>query len=374
MNIKAGFDHFKSNFKSDLIAGFSVSLIALPLCLGIALASGLPPIAGVFTAIIGGVLASRISGSFVTISGPAAGLIVITLAAVESLGGGDPIAGYAYALAAIVVAGILVVLMGMLKVGKLGDFFPHAAVHGMLAAIGIIIVIKQLFVALGVESPKGELIEVVQELPHAFTHLNPEITEIAVVSFVILVIHPMINNKWIKMIPAPMWVLIATIPLSHAFDLFHEHHYHFAGTDFIVGPKYLVNLPENIADGIVFPDFGQLRTGAFWISVVSNALVSAIESLLSAKAVDTLDPMKRKSNLDRDLMAMGGGSALAGLIGGLPMISEIVRSSANINAGARSQWANFFHGIFLLIFLLLLKPLIEQIPMAALAAMLVYTG
>ncbi|HHG84336.1 MAG TPA: SulP family inorganic anion transporter, partial [Bacteroidetes bacterium] len=286
---------FKNTFKQDLLAGFSVSLIALPLCLGIALASGVPPIAGLFTAIIGGIFASRVAGSFVTISGPAAGLIVITLGAVEGLGQGDPVAGYAYALAAIVVAGLIIVAMGLLKVGKLGDFFPSAAVHGMLAAIGVIIIVKQLFVALGVKSPKGELIEVIQEIPHAFAHLNPEIAVIAVISLVILVVHPMIKNKWINMIPAPMWVLIATIPLSHAFDLFHEHHYHFAGNDFIIGPKYLVTLPDNVLDGVVFPDFGKLMAGAFWLSVISIALVSAIESLLSAKAVDTLDPLKRKS-------------------------------------------------------------------------------
>ena len=371
---KTGFAGLAQNWKQDLISGLSVSLIALPLCLGISLASGVPPIAGIFTAIIGGILASRISGSFVTISGPAAGLIVITLSAVESLGGGDHVVGYPFALAAIVVAGLFVVLFGLLKVGKLGDFFPSAAVHGMLAAIGIIIIIKQAYVAIGVQAPKGELLEVAMHLPIAFASLNPEILVIAAISLAILIVYPMIDNKYIKLIPAPMWVLLATIPLSFAFDLFDEHHYHFAGADYVIGPKYLVNLPSNLGDAIVFPDFGKIATGTFWIAVISFALVSGLESLLSAKAVDTLDPFKRKSNLNRDLMAMGGGSAMAAAIGGLPMISEIVRSSANINNGGKTQWANFFHGVFLLVFILFLKPIIMMIPLSALAAMLIFTG
>lgn len=371
---KRGLAGLKNNWKADLISGFTVSLIALPLCLGISLASGVPPIAGIFTAIIGGMLASRVAGSNVTISGPAAGLIATTLAAVETLGGDDHAVGYPYALAAILIAGLLVVVMGIFKVGKLGDFFPSAAVHGMLAAIGIIIMVKQSYVALGVQAPKGEFLEVLAHLPIAFASLNPEIVVIASLSLLILIVYPMIDNKWIKLIPAPMWVLMATIPLSFAFDLFHEHHYHFAGNDYEIGHKFLVNLPSNLADAVVFPDFGKLDTGVFWVAVMSFALISGLESLLSAKAVDTLDPWKRKSNLNRDLFAMGAGSSIAAAIGGLPMISEIVRSSANVSNGGRTQWANFFHGLFLLIFLLLLKPLIMMIPLSALAAMLIFTG
>lgn len=371
---RKGLAGLKANWKHDLLAGFTVSLIALPLCLGIALASGVPPMAGIITAIVGGILASRISGSFVTISGPAAGLIVITLTAVETLGAGDHAVGYPQALAAILLAGLLVVVFGLLKVGKLGDFFPSAAVHGMLAAIGVIIMIKQTFIALGAPAAKGELYEIALELPAAFANLNPEVFVIACISLAILIIYPMIDNKWIKRIPAPMWVLLATIPLSFAFDLFDEHHYHFAGADYIVGPKYLVNLPANLSDAIVLPDFSRIGSGVFWMAVTTFALVSGLESLLSAKAVDTLDPFKRKSNLNKDLIAMGGGSALAAAIGGLPMISEIVRSSANISNGGRTQWSNFFHGTFLLVFMLLLKPVIMMIPLSALATMLIFTG
>lgn len=172
---KTGFAGFKAHFKQDFISGFSVSLIALPLCLGIAIASGFPPLAGLITAIVGGIFASRLAGSFVTISGPAAGLIVISLAAIESLGGAgaaNNFAGYPHALGAIVIAGALVALFGLLKFGKIGDFFPSAAVHGMLAAIGVIIIIKQIFPALGVASPKGEIIEAMLEIPHAFADEN----------------------------------------------------------------------------------------------------------------------------------------------------------------------------------------------------------
>lgn len=369
-----GLAGLKAHWKDDLLSGFMVSLIALPLCLGIALASGVPPMAGLLAAIVGGMIMSRITGSYVTISGPAAGLIVVTLSAVESMGGGDPLVGYKFALAAIVVAGLIQVGFGLLKVGKLGDFFPSAAVHGMLAAIGVIIIIKQFFVALGTKAEGHELFEVIGEIPHALLNMNPEIALIAMVSLFILVGHSKVKFKPIKMIPAPMWVIVVSIPMAHFFDLFHEHHYNLVGNDYVIGPKYLVHLPESIMDGIVFPDFGMMGTGAFWIAVLSISLVSSIESLLSASAVDTLDPYKRKSDLNRDMASMGGGSALSGLIGGLPMISEIVRSSANISNGGKTQWANFFHGGFLLLFLLFGKPIIEQIPLAALAAMLIHVG
>jgi len=369
-----GLAGLKAHWKDDVLSGFMVSLIALPLCLGIALASGVPPMAGLTAAIVGGLLMSRITGSYVTISGPAAGLIVVTLGAVESMGGGDPLTGYKYALAAIVVAGVIQTIFGMLKVGKLGDFFPSAAVHGMLAAIGIIIMVKQLFVALGTKAEGHELFEVIAEIPQAVVNMNPEIALIAMVSLFILVGHSKVKFKPIKMIPAPMWVVVVAIPMSHLFDLFHEHHYRLVGIDYVLGPKYLVHLPENVMDGIVFPNFGMIGSGVFWVAVVSIALVSSIESLLSASAVDTLDPYKRKSNLNRDMSAMGGGSAISGLLGGLPMISEIVRSSANVINGAKTQWANFFHGGFLLLFLLFGKPIIEQIPLAALAAMLIHVG
>ncbi|MEL6562029.1 MAG: SulP family inorganic anion transporter [Bacteroidota bacterium] len=372
---KNGITSLKKYWKDDLTSGFMVSLIALPLCLGIAVASGVPPMAGLISAIIGGLLMSRVTGSYVTISGPAAGLIVVNLAAVESLGQGDMLAGYKYALAAFFIAGLIQMILGFLKVGKFGDFFPSAAVHGMLAAIGIIIIVKQLFVALDYTPESGHgILGAIIQIPEAIVNMNPEIAFIALVSIFILVIHPYITFKPVKMIPAPMWVIICSIPFSHIFDLFHEHNYKLIGHVYQLGPKNLVHLPENVMQGIVLPDFGMTFTGSFWLAVLSISLVASLESLLSAKAVDTLDPFHRKSNLNRDVSAMGAGSTLSGLLGGLPMISEIVRSSANIGNGGKTQWANFFHGGFLLLFLLFGKPIIEQIPLAALAAMLIHVG
>jgi MFS superfamily sulfate permease-like transporter len=361
---KSGFAGFKAHFKQDFISGFSVSLIALPLCLGIAIASGFPPLAGLITAIVGGIFASRLAGSFVTISGPAAGLIVISLAAIESLGGAgaaNNFAGYPHALGAIVIAGALVALFGLLKFGKIGDFFPSAAVHGMLAAIGVIIIIKQIFPALGVASPKAEIIEAMLEIPHAFADENFYATFITLITLAILILHPMLKFRIIRLIPAPMWVLVIIVPIAQYF-----------GTEHLI----FVDLPDHLfgADGIKFPSFEKIGLGAFWIAVAGFTLVSAIESLLSAAAVDSLDPYKRSSNLDKDLIAMGAGSSLAASIGGLPMISEIVRSSANINNGGKTQWANFYHGVLLLIYVLVLAFALELIPTAALAAMLVFTG
>jgi len=375
---KTGLAGFTAHFKDDIISGLSVSLIALPLCMGIAMASNVPVMAGFAAAIVGGILASRFGGTFVTISGPAAGLIVVTLGAVESLGGGDPDAGYRYALAAIVIGGVIMALFGLLKFGKLGDFFPSAAVHGMLAAIGIIILVKQLYVAIGAEVHSGEIIDMIINLPDAFQHLNYKIFKIGLISILILIVYPMVDNKFVKAIPAPMWAILLTLPWDELFHIYHgkeiliDHQMHLEGG----GIHALFHLPAHIfgEGALQFPDFSKIGEAAFWVAVISFALVSAIESLLSAKAVDSLDPYKRKANLDKDLFAMGGGSAIAGAVGGLPIISEIVRSSANVNNGAKTAWANFWHGFFLLVFVLFGMEIIHLIPVSALAAMLVYTG
>lgn len=350
--------------KSDIISGFSVSLIALPLCLGIALASGVPPLAGLITAIVGGIFGSRISGSFVTISGPAAGLIVVILGGVESMGGAGAeygFAGYSHTLGAIVIAGLIMALFGLLKIGKFGDFFPSAAVHGMLAAIGVIIFVKQFYPAIGVIPEKGSILSSAARIPQAILNTNLYTAAISVVTLLLLIVHPLIKFSWIKAVPAPMWVMVITISMAQFFP---------------ADQVALVTMPEHLLGegGIAFPSFSMIGEGVFWSATISIALVAAIESLLSAKAVDEIDPLKRKSNLNKDLFAMGSSSSIAALVGGLPMISEIVRSSANINNGGKTQWANFFHGIFLLIFLLLASPIINLIPLSALAAMLVFTG
>ncbi|MEI8237654.1 MAG: SulP family inorganic anion transporter [Methylococcaceae bacterium] len=379
-----GLAGLKAHWRNDLLSGVLVFLIALPLCLGISMASGFPPSAGIITAIIGGVLVSRCNGSFITINGPAAGLIVVVYDAVQGLGEGDAMAGYRYALAAIVVASVIQILLGVFKAGRLSSFFPASVVHGMLAAIGIIIMAKQIHVVLGVTPEKGSLISTIVQIPHSFANLNLEIAIIGFSGLVILIIWSLIQDKTLKMIPAPLIVVLMGMFFSHYFDLEHQHIYllhpnhpymqpeHLDSDE--VGPKFLVAISENFTSSFYFPDFGKFFTLEFWEAVVAIALVGSLESLLSAMAVDKLDPYKRHSNLNKDLTAVGVGNLVAGSIGGLPMIAEIVRSSANVNNGAKTQWANFFHGTFLLVFVVFFPHLIHSIPLAALASLLVFTG
>jgi len=378
---KTGLAGLKENWRSDLLSGFLVFLIALPLCLGISMASGFPPSAGIITAIIGGVLVSRISGSYVTINGPAAGLIVVVYDAVQSLGDGDAMAGYRYTLAAIVIASVIQILMGVFKAGRLSSFFPTSVVHGMLAAIGIIIMTKQIHVVLGVTPDKGSLFATMAQIPHSLMNMNHEIAIIGFSGLAILIAWSLIKNKTLKMIPAPLVVVLVGIGFARYFDLEHEHLYLFLpDAHFLphheetIGPKFLVAISDNFMSSFYFPDFSKIATLEFWEAVVAIGLVGSLESLLSAMAVDKLDPYKRHSNLNKDLTAVGFGNLLAGCVGGLPMIAEIVRSSANVNNGAKTSWANFFHGSLLLLFVVLFPRLIHSIPLAALASLLVFTG
>lgn len=339
------------------------------------MASGFPPVAGLFTAIIGGLVVSFFGGSQLTIKGPAAGLIVIALGAVEELGKGDALLGYKLALAAIVAAGVLQIVFGLLKSGILSDFFPSAAVHGMLAAIGVIIAAKQMHTLVGVKPEGKETLELLLEIPRSFGLMNPEIFIIGAVSLLILFLFPLIKHPLAKKIPAPLLVILVAIPLGHLFDLEHEHKYLFLDNHvYTIGPRFLVTLPDNLLAAVTFPDFSQVFSATSIKYIIMFALVGSLESLLSTKAIDSLDPWKRKANMNRDLLGVGVGNTLAGMIGGLPMISEIVRSSANINYGGKSWWSNFFHGLLLLVFVVFFPMLIHQIPLAALAAMLIFTG
>jgi MFS superfamily sulfate permease-like transporter len=381
---KTGLAGLKENWRSDLLSGFLVFLIALPLCLGISMASGFPPSAGIITAIIGGVLVSRINGSFITINGPAAGLIVVVYDAVQGLGEGDAMAGYRYTLAAIVIASVIQILMGVLKAGRLSSFFPTSVVHGMLAAIGIIIMAKQIHVMLGVTPDKGSLFSTIAQIPESFANLNLEIAVIGFTGLAILIIWALIEDKHpLKMIPAPLIVVLIGIGLGRYFQLDHQHIYlllpdssylHSHADSVEVGPKFLVAISDNFMSSFYFPDFSKFATLEFWEAVVAISLVGSLESLLSAMAVDKLDPYKRHSDLNKDLTAVGVGNLIAGCVGGLPMIAEIVRSSANVNNGAKTSWANFFHGALLLLFVVLFPRLIHSIPLAALASLLVFTG
>ncbi len=373
------FSEFPKNWKADLVSGFLVFLIALPLCLGISLACGYPAIAGIFTAIIGGMLATFFSNSELTIKGPAAGLIVVAIGCVTEFGftgGKDPAIDYqAYrlALGVGVVAGIIQILFGVFRAGILGEFFPASAVHGLLAAIGIIIMAKQFPIALGV-SPHGKPLELIAKIPQFMMDMNPLVGFIGILSLIIMFSYLFIKNPRLKIIPAPMMVLFVTVPLAVYFNVGQERTYTFAGQDYPLGKEFLVAVPENMFHAITFPDFSGLMTAVGWKYVLMFSLIGSIESLLSAKAIDEVDPWKRKTNHDQDMLAVGVGNTLAAFVGGLPMISEIVRSKANIDNGARTRFANAFHGSFLLLFVALAPELINQIPLAALGAMLVFTG
>jgi MFS superfamily sulfate permease-like transporter len=360
-----GLAGLKENLSTDAISGFIVFLLALPLSLGIAKASDFPPLMGLITAIIGGIVVSFFAGSRLTIKGPAAGLIVIVAGAVADFGGGET--GWHLALGAMVVAGLIQILFGVFKLGKLADFFPLSAIHGMLAAIGLIIIAKQIPVLLDVNPAmtKGKgPIALLGSIPNFIANLDPKATMIGLVSLAIMLGWPYIKNKTIKMIPAPLVVLLIAIPAELIMDFQH--------TEPAYALVHIGNLLENIKINVDFSGIAQ--TGVFIKYVVMFALVGTLESLLTVKAIDLLDPFKRKSNTNKDLIAVGIGNTLAAVLGGLPMISEVARSSSNVNNGAKTRWANFFHGFFILVFVLLASHLIELIPNTALAAMLITVG
>ena len=377
---RGNFAGFLSHFHKDVLSGCRVFVIALPLCLGISLASGYPAIAGVLTAIVGAFVATFISNSELTIKGPAAGLIVIAVGCItemKSLAEGSPdpaFAAYRMALAVGVVAGLLQIGFGIFRLGILGEFFPTSVVHGMLAAIGVIIISKQIHIVLGVMDARGEPLHLLAQIPESLTRMNPDIALIGVVSLLILFGLPLFRNKYVRRVPSQMLVILVAIPLGIYFNLSEDHTYTFAGHTFELGERYLVTVPGNLLRALAFPDFAALQYAVAWKWVAMFALIGSLESMLSAKAVDLLDPWKRKSNLDRDMLAVGIANTMAAAIGGLPMISEIVRSKANIDNGARTRVAHFWHGLFLLLCVALIPQVLHRIPLAALAAMLVYTG
>ena len=375
---KTGLEGLKKHWRNDLLAGFAVFLTALPLCLAIALASGFPSIAGIVTAIIGGIFVSRFNGSFVTINGPAAGLIVVVFSAVQSLGEGDAMAGYCYTLAAIVVASIFQTLMGVYKIGRFSSFFPIAVVHGMLAAIGIIIIAKQSHILLGVTPEAGNIFSTIAQIPSSLIKPTPEIATIGLSGLVVMVFWPLLKSSKLKFIPSAIVVLIIGMLLAQFFGVDHEH-LHFslskvAEHEHIIAEKFLVDLPNNYIFHFYWPDFSKLFQFEFWVAVIGICLIGSLESMISTTAIDKLDPYKRKSDLNRDLTAIGVGNIFSGLVGGLPMISEIIRSTTNIKNGGMTGWSNFFHGVILFVFVLLFPHFIHNIPLASLAVLLVYTG
>jgi MFS superfamily sulfate permease-like transporter len=360
----------------DLVSGFLVFLIALPLCLGIAMASGFPPVAGIMSAGIGGLIGSFIGSARLTIKGPAAGMIVIVLGAVTELGAGDPVAGYRQALAVGVVAAVVQIVLALARTASVGAAMPSSVVHGMLAAIGVIIFAKQSHVVVGGTPEASEPLHLLAELPQSILNANPEIALIGVCSLIVLfALPPLLENLGrLKKLPPQLVVLLIAITVGLYFQLDSGHYYTVFKHDYYIGPEYLVSLPGSLVGAVAFPDFSNISSPISIKYIVMFALVGSIESTLSVLAVDTLDPAKKPSSLNADLFAVGVGNLISSCIGGLPMISEIVRSKANIDAGATSKFSNFFHGLLLLGFVAVLPHVLHLIPLAALAAMLVAVG
>lgn len=374
MNKTRHFKQFLGDLPKNIFSGFVVSLIALPLGLGLAIASEAPPIAGIVAAIAGGVVVSLMGGSHLTITGPGNGLVIVILSSIVGMGGGNLYQGYLYTLAAIMLSGLLLFIFGVFRLGALSEFFPSSALQGMLAAIGVGILAKQFHVMLGFTDVKGNTINQLILIPNSIKDLlaNPSdemilASSIGVLSLIFLFLYTRIRNSVFQLIPAPMWVVIASIGVMYYYDL-------FSNTPEILGSNLMITLPENLMASFPRPDFSKLPSSDFMGYTLSITLVAVIESLLSIKAVDKLDPLKRRSNINKDLRALGIATGISGFFGGLNVVTVIARSSVNVNNGGNNRSANFFHAAFLLIFILLFSKQIQKIPMPALAAILVYTG
>jgi MFS superfamily sulfate permease-like transporter len=364
------------NLQYDLPASVVVFLVALPLCLGIALASGAPILSGIIAGIIGGIVIGTLSGSNLSVSGPAAGLISIVIAAIHELG------SYEAFLLAVMVGGILQFLLGVCRAGSIGAFFPSSVIRGMLAAIGLILILKQIPHALGYDKDYvGDEAFLQQDGQNTFTEIlnaaskiTPGAVIISVTAIIILILwdRPLIKkNKILKYVPGPLIAVVAGVSLNLLFQGISQ--------GLALEQEHLVNLESvrNFSDFLglfTMPDFTQVSNPAIYKIGVTLALVASLESLLSIEAADKLDQFKRSTPLNRELRAQGIGNTLAGLVGGLPITAVIVRSSANINAGARTKLSAIVHGTLLLSTVVLIPGILNMIPLSALAAILLMTG
>ena len=363
-----GFSAIKDHWKDDLSAGASVSLVALPLTLGIAIAAGLPAMSGITSIVIAGILTTFIRGSHVAINGSGAGLIVVLLGGLISLGEASHVFG------AIVISGAIQMLLGLLRMGKLGDLIPSSVVQGMLAAIGITIFSKQIHVALGVDASTSSALNALTVIPESLSGLNWVITSLSMISLMILIFQPRVTNKFVRSIPGPLLVLMVAVPIVFLVKTFSSETNIVWGSAFYFSSDHLINIPDNLLDVIVFPSFDKVVDIQFWSVVIGITLISSIETLVSTKAVDRLDEFKRRSDLNKELFAVGASTIVSGFLGGLPINTVIVRSSVNINHNAKTRLSNFYHGVLILAFVYLFPFLMREIPLACLATILVYTG
>ncbi len=365
-----------SHLKSDFASGLVVFLVALPLCLGIALASGAPLFSGIISGVIGGIVVGFLSRSHISVTGPAAGLTAIVLAAITSLG------AYNIFLTAVIIAGLLQLLLGFLKAGSISNYFPTNVIEGMLAGIGIIIFLKQIPHAVGYDKvsegdtsffEKGGS-NMFETLVDAFNYINYGSIIITVVALAILIIWDKVPFlKRLKLVPAALIAVFSGIIINEIFIR--------TGSTLRVSEDHLVSLPtpSSVAEFqsmFVMPDFSvaALTNPNVWVVGITIAIVASIETLLCIEAADRMDPYKRYTNTNVELKAQGIGNLLSGLIGGLPMTSVVVRSSANANAGARTKSSAIIHGLLLMISVLTIAPFLNKIPLATLAAILLLIG
>ena len=366
---------YRSSLKKDLPAGLVVFLVALPLCLGIALASGAPALSGIITGIIGGLVVAMLSGSALSVSGPAAGLTIIVLNGITDLG------SFQAFLLAVVIAGILQLVLGYIKAGIIGLFFPSSVIRGMLAAIGLTLILKQIPHFLGADKDffgdmnflqaDGE--NTFSEIGKALGTIHPGALIVGVVSLAIILVWNSASLKkyaFFRLVPSALIAVVVAIALNAFFA---------SNPTLFIGKEHLVNLPEiqnttQLMQNLMFPDFSQLTNPKIYIVAITIAIVASLETLLSLEAVDKLDPRKRISPTNRELKAQGVGNMISGLLGGLPMTAVIVRSSANVDAGGQTRVSAMFHAFLLLMSLVLLSNVLNLIPLSALAAVLLVVG
>lgn len=369
--------YFGDNLKNDIPAGVVVALVALPLCLGIALASGAPLFSGVIAGIVGGLVVGAMSGSQLSVSGPAAGLTVIVLNAIESLGTFESF------LLAVFLAGVIQLVLGFLKAGIIGHFFPSSVIKGMLSAIGLILILKQIPHALGDDrdyegddsfyQPDGE--NTFSEIIVALQNIDTGALIISVTALAILILWDqpfMKKQKWTNIIPGPLvavgWGMVLN---SIIFNQYFQ--------DLFISGKHMVSLPvsgsvSEFMTVLTHPDFSQLSNPEIYVTAVTIAIIASLETLLSLDAVDKLDPYKRIASTNQELKAQGTGNMISGLLGGLPLTAVIVRSTANVSSGGKTKVSAVFHGLLLAVSVILFPEFLNTIPLAALAAVLLVVG
>lgn len=367
------------NLKYDLPSGLVVFLVALPLCLGIALASTNDSellFSGIIAGIVGGIVVGTISGSPLGVSGPAAGLTAIVLASIETLG------TFELFLLAVVLSGVIQIILGVLRAGIIGFYFPSSVIKGMLAAIGLILILKQIPHALGFDKDAfGDFafnqidgLNTYSEIYYAFQFPSMGAIIISVVSIAILILF---ETKFIKNIALFRYLPGALIVV--ALGILLNQYFASLGDELVLTNEHLVNLPvlgagTELGDLFTMPDWSGFTNYNTYVVAFTIAIVASLETLLCVEATDKLDPMKRTTPTNRELIAQGSGNLISGLIGGLPLTQVIVRSSANINSGGRTKMAAIFHGVLLVSCVLLLPDLLNKIPLASLAAILLVIG